>query len=771
MAQFRYPEREFVEPLWSGHAIIRSGITVARSICIFFLFTLAYRAEGASTATWELNSWQDFVKGKFTNVALSRDGRMSLAPALTLAADTTQPAVWAAAPARDGGLYLGTGHRGRVYHVAPSGKSTLIWTATEPEVFALATDSKGVLYAATSPDGKIYRLDTTSTPAKATAVFDPKARYVWSLAIGPDGTLYAGTGDQGKVFALRNGTGELWYDTGQAHITSLALDGQGRLLAGTEPNGILYRITAKEKAFVLYDSPLPEIRAIALAADGSVYAAGLGGSLARRVSATSAAGTAGGAGAVVAPGTSITVTEDAAVQAGLDAKPKGTATSTLLTSSPVVPATLELAGVEKSAIYKISPDHTVETLWTSKDENIFDLHESAGELTFATDMQGRIYRYDKEKRLSLLGQTTEGEVTRLIRLGEQLMATTSNAGKLFRLSPASGAAGVYESPVHDASSIARWGKVATHGTGNVRMLTRSGNSARPDRTWSDWELPGEGQIASPNARYLQWKAEWATGDSATLESLRAAYLPQNTPPVVKSIAVTGQTMASTATTTKTGTQMTSAASAVYSLTVTDTGEASTTSTGTPTQTVTRTTSRQLLINWTAEDSDADPLLYALYYRGEGERRWKLLRGNMAEAAVAIDSEIFVDGRYQFRVVASDKGVNAAESAREAELISAPVLVDNTPPLVEAPRLSAGAAAGQVRVELRATDAASEIKRCDYSLDAGPWTLIEAADGVTDSPSESFVATVATLPPGEHVLVFRVADVAGNVALRKLVIEP
>ena len=54
------------------------------------------------------------------------------------------------------------------------------------------------------------------------------------------------------------------------------------MLAGTEPNGILYRISAKDKAFVLYDASLPEIRTIVPMPDGTVYAAALGGSVANR---------------------------------------------------------------------------------------------------------------------------------------------------------------------------------------------------------------------------------------------------------------------------------------------------------------------------------------------------------------------------------------------------------------------------------------------------------------------------------------------------------
>ena len=60
---------------------------------------------------------------------------------------------------------------------------------------------------------------------------------------------------------------------------SLAFDPQGRLLAGTDPNGILYRIEAKGKAFALYDSDLPEVRALQVAPNGDIYAAAMGGGI------------------------------------------------------------------------------------------------------------------------------------------------------------------------------------------------------------------------------------------------------------------------------------------------------------------------------------------------------------------------------------------------------------------------------------------------------------------------------------------------------------
>ena len=178
-------------------------------------------------------------------------------------------------------------------------------------------DKKGVVYAGTSPDGKVYRIEN----GQATEYFAPKARYIWSLAVADDGTLYVGTGDQGKIFRVTSaGNGELWYETGQSHITGLAVDSQGRLLAGSEPNGILYRISAKDKAFVLYDANLPEIRAIVPMPDGTVYAAALGGSVAKRAqSAAQAAQGAGGTGAV--PATTTTITVEAQAGPGGEIKP------------------------------------------------------------------------------------------------------------------------------------------------------------------------------------------------------------------------------------------------------------------------------------------------------------------------------------------------------------------------------------------------------------------------------------------------------------------
>jgi sugar lactone lactonase YvrE len=725
-----------------------------------------------------MNTYQDFLKGRFQGISLERDGRLTLAPKLETMFTSGQPTIWSIARGSDGSIYAGTGHRGRVYQITPSGANNLIWTADQPEVFAVAVDPAGVLYAASSPDGKVYRIEK----GKATEFFAPQAKYIWALAFGNDGSLYVGAGNPGNIYRVdKTGQAETYYETGQSHVTALAFDPHNNLLAGTEPNGILYRISAKDKAFVLYNASLPEIRSIVAMPDGTIYAAALGGSIANRNGPLTTSLSSPMSVTVTAPTTSITVTESADTQAESEIKPKADAPRAAsgqlvqqLGTSPLA----EIPGVDKSAVYKINPDDTVETLWSSKEENVYSLvarsaapgaKQSGDLLYFATDAQGRLYRLGADRKATLMVETNEGEATRLLESPDGLVAATGDMGKLFRLADAAGASGSYESPVHDSGSVARWGRISWRVSsgisgGKVQVATRSGNSARPDKTWSDWSEPlSDAQnslIRSPNARYIQWRAS-LEGPGAAIENVSLAYLPQNNPPVIRSISVSTQSSA------QKSAPASSSTAAAYSITVTDTGETSTPA-GTPTQTLTHGSGSQIQVTWQADDPDGDRLLYSLYFRGEDEKEWKLLRANIVENSLLLDGDVLADGRYYFRVIASDQLSNAANVARTDELVSSPVLIDNTPPVItlSAPRRSNE----HLEVDADVQDQTSPLRRFEYSLDAGPWTPVEAADGVTDSPREQYHITIERLRAGEHLLVVRAYDTANNAGLAKVVIH-
>ncbi len=726
-------------------------------------------AYASSPRAWEMNSYRDFIAGQFSGVALARDGRLTVAPRAETLFASEQPIIWSVAQAPGGTLYAGTGHRGRVFRIEPSGKGDAIWTAPEPEVFALALDGRGVLYAATSPNGKIYRIEN----GKAEEYFAPGATYIWSLAFGRDGALYAGTGDQGKIYRITGpAKGELWYETGQSHVTCLAFDAQGRLLAGSEPNGIIYRISAKDKGFVLYDADLPEIRTLLPAPDGSIYAAALGGSMNR--------GQLGGVQSTQGVPSSASVTVSASTvtveaQQGIQLKPDAARpqAASVLAAAPAT-TVVDVSGVQKSAIYRIAPDQTVESLWTSSDENAYDLLLAGKDVLIATDEHGRIYRMGPDRKVGLVAQTNEGEATRLLPAAGGLLAVTGDMGKVYRLMEQAGSSGAYESPVHDAGAVARWGRLSWRGEfpagSRVEFHTRSGNSARPDRTWSDWSDamadPSGSLVKSPNARYIQWKVELAgpAAQAPAVEAVELAYLPQNTAPVLRSIVVAAQAAAAE----PAKPASTAAATSAYTVTVTDTADSGgATSAGTPSQTVTQKPD-QLQITWQADDTDGDRLVYAVWFRGQGEREWKLIRDKLAEATLSIDDDVLADGRYFFRVVASDSPVNAPAAAREAELISSPVLIDHTPPAItaSAPRRTGA----HLDLEFEAADAASPLRSAEYAVDAGQWVPVEPLDGVLDSLRERFTVRIDNLAPGEHLVVFRASDAAGNTGLGKVVVR-
>ncbi len=302
--------------------------------------------------------------------------------------------------------------------------------------------------------------------------------------------------------------------------------------------------------------------------------------------------------------------------------------------------------------------------------------------------------------------------------------------------------------------------------------TRTGNSARPDATWSDWSEPitdpAHNRITSPNARFIQWRVEMkpAGGPAPIVDSVAVSYQPNNGRPVVRSIQVTPQWAAAQAKPAQPA--QSSSSSVSYSITVTDTGEAGAqTSPGTPTQILSRTGMQQIYITWQADDPDGDPLVYSVYYRGEDEKDWKLLKGDLKENTLQQDGEVFADGRYFFRVVASDRPGNSPRMARESDLVSQPVLIDQTPP-----RVTPGAPRREGKewvIEVRAADEASPVRRAEYSVNAGPWTLADPADGVWDSREETFSIRLPA-DGGERALVIRAFDAAGNAGLAKTILR-
>ncbi len=712
----------------------------------------------SSTQIWELAQYADFLTGKLERIALEREGRLRVSPALSTVYKTDQSVVWTIVEDSDGVVYFGTGHQGAVFSVSKQGKGKQLWKAPEIEVFALALGPDGRLYAGASPNGKVYRLEKSG---EAEPFFDPGETYIWSLVFDRDGGLLVGTGDKGKIYRVdRSGKGEVWFDSGQRHAMSLALDAEGRLLAGTDPAGILYRVEGPQRAFALYDSDLPEIRSVAAAGDGAIYFAAMGGGMERVLQSIQVQ-----AAAQQAAGQS-----QAAVKIGAAPAPAVAAqtSSTVSYAQPTVSY-----GLERAAVLRLQPGRAIEKLWSSTEENVLGLllkDPHGSQAIFAGDRDGRIYAIDPRRRLNVVAQTGRPQITAMLRTARGVLLGSAHGGDLLRLAAEPARSGVFETAVHDSGGVSHWGRLSWQGSApegaSIVLRTRSGNSYRPDATWSPWSAAaGEaagGAVASPDARFIQWQATLTGG--AVLDSVRLTYLPQNSRPVVKSISV----LPEAAETDAAGGAKSAASDTTssYSITVSASGEVSAPVTSTKALELGAGARRKLAVSWKAEDPDGDALRAAVAFRGEGETAWKTIERDIDAAKLTIDSDALADGRYRFRVTVGDGGVNPADRALTDEKISGPVVIDHTPPRVRPASDETDAA-----VRFEATDATSGLRSADYAIDAGEWRPLNADDGVIDSKEESFTIALNGLGPGEHLIVFRVRDRAGNTGLGKTLRRP
>jgi hypothetical protein len=726
------------------------------STAVFIFGALNVLAGGP--VVWETDSRSQLLSGESRGVSVTDTGALMLAPRFTQVFDTEQAYVWSSAADGAGSVYLGTGHDGRIFRVTADGKGALLYDAAELDVTALVVGRDGALYAGTSPDGKVYRV---TADGKAEVYFDPPDKYIWSLALMPDGALAVGTGDTGKLYRVSAAGAKpesaLLIDTNETHVISLAVDRQGNLLAGTDPGGLVLRVSPQGKAFALFDSPLREIHALSLAADGSLYALALSDAATgprTSTTTTTAVSTASAGGTV----TGTVTTDDGS---GAQAVTFGAQTQTPARSRN------ELNGA-RSAVFRIATDGGSDVLWSSQTVTAFSVAASprGGGVLVGTSDKGRIYSVTDDGRDTLLLQSSEDQISSFVVRGAEVFAASSNQGKLFRLGAEQSAEGTYESPVRDAKFVASWGRVWWRGRGQVELQTRTGNTERPDMTWSDWSAPYKdpagAPVSSPRARFIQWRAVLrpAGGTEPRIEYVNLSYLPRNVAPEVLQIQVL-----------PVGIALQSAVQVQPDPNLEASG-LDPALIGPQVQIPPRRTFQRgaVSLQWQAEDRNGDQLLYTVYYRSVGETTFHLLKENLRDNFFSVDGAALGDGSYVFKVVASDAPENSLGQALKGDRVSEPVDVDSTPPVVRAEGAAQAGTDGRARVRFTVDDAAGRVRRADVSVDSGEWRAVFPEDGIADGPRETYALELPLEGAGEHTIALRAIDGSGNVSSARIVVR-
>ncbi len=691
------------------------------------LFSLTINASEPSI--WSVNTRADVLRGDAKGVSIGDNGEISLAPKLTEVFKTDQSYVWSSAVDASGNFYLGTGSDGKIFKVDASGKGSLFYDSAELNVAAIVVGKSGEIYAGTSPDGKVYRIDAGGN---ATVFFEPKEKYIWSLAVLADGSLAVGTGENGKIYKVKaaNAAPEtsLLFDTSENHIISLAADKNGNLFAGTDSSGLVLRFTPDGKAFALLDSPLREIHDLAIGADGSVYALALSET-------------------ITAPKTETTT-------------PVTTSNTVSVEKNPAempVKSRYDLTAA-KSAVYRILPDGGNDILWNSATVVGFSIyaHQTGNGVLIGTSDKGRIYNVSNSGRETLVLQTGEGQISTIKTNGQALFATSSNSGKLFRFGAETNSEGIYESAVLDAKASADWGRIWWRSSGNVTIQTRSGNTEKPNETWSDWSAASSdqkgAQIASPKAKYLQWRA--VLKGAATLNETNISYLPSNIAPEILSIQIL-PTNVGLAENPPIQIDPNIESSGI------DLSVFGLQNPPIPPRRIYQRGARSLI--WTAEDRNGDRLEYDLFYREINQNDFKLLAENLRVNFFTIDGSTLADGRYIFKIVAKDSLSNPSSKMLSGERLSEPFDIDNSAPMVT--QFGTTQITGdKVKIVLDAAETSSYLTRAEYSINGGEWQTVYADDGISDGAKERYTLDLTVKTKGDNAIAFRVFDANGNIGI-------
>ncbi|HEV2688871.1 MAG TPA: hypothetical protein VGV35_09960, partial [Bryobacteraceae bacterium] len=570
------------------------------------------------------------------------------------------------------------------------------------------------------------------------------------------------TGDSGEIHRVtRDGKGTVFFKTEETHARSLAIDAHDNLVVGTEPGGLILRVSPAGEGFVLYQAPKREITAVAIARDDTIYAAGVGNK------------------APSLPPVPAPQPTPAPVSVSSAPPPPG---NNPQRNNPPPTFNLNAPAIGGgSDVYRINPDGSPRKVWGSSQDIAYAIGFDAAEQPLVgTGNKGHIYRLDSDVASTLLLDASPTQVTGFGRGAKgELYAVTGNIGRVYRVGPGFEKSGSFESEVLDASSFAYWGRISYRGTGSIAVSTRSGNLNRPENNWSPWaplaadpsvasicDSCGGGRSASPSARFLQYKIELTSSAAARtpeVSYVEVAYLPKNVAPIVDEIEATPpnyrfppQTLSLTPS---------------NSLTLPPLGQHRRTS-----STNLEMGSSQTLnyakgyvgARWSATDENGDTLIYRVDIRGVKETAWKLLKDNVKDKYLTWDSSAFPDGEYVIRVTASDAPSNPRNQALEASLVSEPFLIDNTPPLIL--NLAATTSGNRIEVRWKARDGRSDIDKAEYSVNGGEWLLIQPVTKLSDSPEEEYHLVIDRLTPGEQVIAVRVTDEYDNQTVDKVVVK-
>ncbi|HXK17992.1 MAG TPA: fibronectin type III domain-containing protein, partial [Polyangiaceae bacterium] len=506
--------------------------------------------------------------------------------------------------------------------------------------------------------------------------------------------------------------------------------------------GKLFRITQTGDAQVYFDAPEQHLMSVAVAPDGTVYTGASDKAKLYKVTAPGRASVLYDFGRTEVR--AIAVNQKGEVFAiANDIKSSSSAPSRSRGENPATPSGTASKTKGKGTLFSFGPDGKPDQLLDDSDEHYTSLSlGDDGRPYVGTGVEGRVYTVDAGHTSVLVADADERQIGALVMAGKERYVVASDPAVVHAVKGIGGPDAVWTSKVLDAGIRARFGQLSWDASGTLEVSTRTGNTKEPDDTWSAWSngVTAPGLVSSPVGRYLQVRARFAKDPNAVLNQVEVAFLTDNLRAVLTGVDAKGGDG--------------------------ETGDDQPKQSGGP---VTHKPDSSLNLTWKVDNPDKDELRYRLQYRLLGTNDWfDLLKPGekLTKENYSWETSDLPEGRYRVRVTASDEISNPPDRVTKDVRESGVVLVDNTPPSIDA------LAATGTHIKGIAQDGVGPIARIEVSVaGSDEWFPFFPADGIFDEQREELdidVKNIAKTLPA--LMSVRVYDKANNFVVRSVLVK-
>jgi hypothetical protein len=657
-----------------------------RTLLTTFLITLSLPLSAAETTWWRTDAAEAFLAGRGDGVAVTATGHLVAVDGWSPEVSFDEPVAMAGDRFADGSFAVATGHPAVLYRVGRRGAEALAELPGE-QATAVLVQGDDTVWVATMAPGRLLRWrdgDLEEMGQLGDGAF-------WALAEF-QGEIVAAGGPPASLYRVGPDGLTRWAELPDAFARSLAVD-DDRLVVGTSGEGLIVTVDPSGRQAILVDSPFTEISALLPAGDGSLWATALVG----EPVANTKKKNNGKNGADDA--------ETETTNLNLDLPKVGAKTAT-------------------SEVVRITPEGGILSLHRFTKQVATALAHDGDGILVGTGYEGEIWRFVASGGARL---ATLDAVQAVAFLGDGEAVLTQGPAALFARSDDPDDVHRFRSSVKTWDRPVRFGRFGVVSRGDPgRIRFRSGASTADDRTWlawTDWRSVNAGVVAIPFGRVLQWEIEVPRGSE--IDAVEVAWLEINMAPQITGIVVEEPGAVYLAAPPPSGPVILRdhpTADGVFTTVGARSQPPSSAKKGKKYYQVGYRT-----VGWEAKDPNGDALRFDLDLEAADGSVLAVRRG-LEVSVLAVDTTAVPDGRYRFRLSATDGPSNPSDAMR-AEAVSRWFTVDSSAPELTAAQADDG---WSVRIE-----DASPLSRVEVALDGERWEAVAPDDGILDGGGEVF----------------------------------